>query len=263
MVAGDMGQADVKASIRQFRIPVQPMCSSPPRLVASGISLFALVAGLALPAPAGAQEMPPPVPESAEDAAITADLTADPGISSFIDGEEEIVVTGTFQRGSVPGDIKPEIQLNAGDIRAFGASNLADLLQELAPQLRSGRGRGGEAPVVLVNGRRVSGFAEIRNLPPEALERVDILPEEVALKYGYRADQRVINFVLRENFMATTVELEGGMATDGGQTTLEGEGNFLRLGNGSRFSLEGEYSRAGILLESERQVLTPTPSQPF
>ncbi|MGJ3629017.1 hypothetical protein AB5I41_23055 [Sphingomonas sp. MMS24-JH45] len=48
-----------------------------------------------------------------------------------------------------------------------------------APQTRSGRGAGGP-PVVLVNGRRVSGFQEIRDLPTEAIQRVDILPEEVA-----------------------------------------------------------------------------------
>jgi hypothetical protein len=38
-------------------------------------------------------------------------------------------------------------------------------------------------------------FGGIRDLPTEAILRVDILPEEVSLKYGYRADQKVVNFV--------------------------------------------------------------------
>ena len=225
----------------------------------------ALLLALAAPYAVHAAPQMPPVPDSPAAAEEAAELAADPGIridAIEADGEE-IVVTGTFQRGSVPGDIKPETQLDAADIRAFGASNLADLLQELGPQLRSGRGRGGEPPVVLVNGRRVSGFSEIRNLPPEALERVDILPEEVSLKYGYRADQRVINFVLRDRFMATTLEIEPEFATDGGRFGLEGEGNFLRLADGGRFSLEGEYRRDSLLLESERRITTPTPSLPF
>ena len=37
--------------------------------------------------------------------------------------------------------------------------------------------------IFLVNGRRISGFREIRGIPPEAIERFDILPEE-----GYRVD---------------------------------------------------------------------------
>jgi hypothetical protein len=203
--------------------------------------------------------------EDAADPALGQGVSSDsaPASGSDPDDENEIVVTGTFQRGSVVGDIRPEAQLDAADIQSFGASNLADLLQELGPLLRSGRGRGGEPPIVLVNGLRVSGFSEIRGLPPEALERVDILPEEVALKYGFRADQRVINFVLRENFSATTVELEPGFATDGGRGQLEAEGNFLKLGKRTRLSLEGEYSRDGMLLESERGVITPPPGRPF
>ena len=42
--------------------------------------------------------------------------------------------------------------------------------------------------MLLVNGRRISGFRELRDIPTEANERVEILPEEVALKYGYSAE---------------------------------------------------------------------------
>ncbi|MFX5252973.1 hypothetical protein ABTD06_19685, partial [Acinetobacter baumannii] len=80
------------------------------------------------------------------------------------------------------GDIPPEQQLGPADIRSYGVNSVAELLTELAPQTYSGRGGGG-APVVLLNGKRISGFQEIRDLPTEAIARVDILPEEVALKY--------------------------------------------------------------------------------
>jgi hypothetical protein len=124
------------------------------------------------------------------------------------------VVTGARPAGAVLGDIPPEYTLDRREVRALGASNIAELLQVLSPQTRSGRGRGGgDGPVVLLNGRRISGFAEIRNLPPEAILRVEVLPEEVALRYGFRADQRVVNFVLRPRFRAITAELEGGLAT--------------------------------------------------
>jgi outer membrane receptor protein involved in Fe transport len=101
---------------------------------------------------------------------------------------EEIVVTGARPRGAVIGDIEPEVAFNAREIRALGAGTLDELIQQLAPQLQSGRGRGEGRPIILLNGRRISGFAEVRDLPPEAIQRVEILPEEVALKYGYRAD---------------------------------------------------------------------------
>ena len=83
--------------------------------------------------------------------------------------------------GSVIGDIKPELRLSPADIQSYGVSTVSDLLNELAPQIQSDRGRGGEAPVVLLNGRPISGINEIRDIPTEAILRVDILPEEVAL----------------------------------------------------------------------------------
>jgi hypothetical protein len=177
---------------------------------------------------------------------------------------EEIVITGSRERGSVDTDIPPEDQLNRREIRATGASSLAELLEAIAPQTRSGRGRGEDGPVTLLNGRRISSFAEIRDLPPEAIERVDILPEEVALQYGYKADQRVVNFVLRRRFRAVTAEVEGGAATAGGRGTGQANLNVLRINKDGRVTVDAKYQREGSLLESERDIIQASggPSDP-
>lgn len=166
---------------------------------------------------------------------------------------EEVVVTGQL-RGAVQGDVKPELVLNPADIRAYGASSLAELLTELEPQTRSGRGRGGGAPVLLLSGRRISSFAEIRDIPPEAIERMDILPEEAALKLGYRADQRVVNIVLRRRFRSITGELDGTFATAGGRAGQEAELSMLRINRDGRLNLNAQYERDSALLESERDI---------
>jgi hypothetical protein len=183
--------------------------------------------------------------------------------SASIDDDDAIIVTGSRQRGKVLGDIAPEIELGPQDIRAIGAGSIAELLQELGPQTRSGRGRGGDAPVILINGQRVSGFAEISKIPPEALARVDILPEEVALKYGYRANQRVVNFVLRERFRAVTTSADLGGPSAGGRASAKGEANLLRIRNGTRLSLEAEYRYDGLLRESARDIISSPTARPF
>ncbi len=114
------------------------------------------------------------------------------------------------------GDIPPQNILDSRDVRATGATSITDLLEALAPQIGSSQGRGGEQPVLLLNGQRISGFRELRDIPTEAIERVEILPEEVALKYGYRADQKVVNIVLRQRFRSTTAQAAGTLATEGG-----------------------------------------------
>jgi hypothetical protein len=208
---------------------------------------------------------PTPTPVPAQPAAAPA--PPEPGAAGADEEDDNegpaIVITGTRERGAVISDIPPENQLNRRDIRATGAGSLQELLNVISPQTQSGRGRGGEAPVLLLNGQRISSFGEIRDIPPEAIDRVDILPEEVALRYGYSADQRVVNIVTRRRFRGVTTELNGGVATEGGRATYGAEFTFLRIQDGGRFNLHAEYNHAGSLLESERDLIQSTPSAPF
>ena len=197
----------------------------------------------------------------AQQAKAPAKPVAEPA-SGADDGEDapDIIVQGARQVGSVIGDIPPEKQLGPAEIRSYGVGSVTELLTELAPEIRSDRGSGG-APVVLLDGKRISGFSEIRDLPTEAIARVDILPEEVALKYGYRADQKVVNIVLRRRFRAATVELSDRVATAGGRTAPQAELDLLKIANKGRVNLHLEYQQASALTENERGITpAPTPS---
>lgn len=191
-------------------------------------------------------------------AAASAQSARPPGqgeAQSEDEGLQEIVVTGRREPGAVIGDITPETQLSAEEIRALGVSSVAELLTALGPQLGSNRGRGSGRPVVLINGVRTSGFAEVRDLPTEAILRTDILPEEVALKYGYRADQRVINIVLRPRFRAYTGELGARGSTAGGREGADLNGGWLRIQRDDRLQIDLKARRDEGLLESERNIV--------
>jgi hypothetical protein len=168
----------------------------------------------------------------------------------------EIVVTAERIRGSVDTDVPPVEQLNEADIASLGASSLTDLVAAVAPQANSGRGRGGGMPIILLNGQRVSGFRELRDLPPEAIRQVQIFPEEVALKYGYRPDQRVINFILKDNFASFATEFEHAQPEAGGFGSNELEATLTRIGANTRFNLDVELERATALTESERDLIS-------
>jgi hypothetical protein len=168
---------------------------------------------------------------------------------------KDIVVTAPRIQGSVDTDIPAEVELNEADIKAYGASSVADLLSSLGPQTRTGRGRGGGFPVVLLNGRRVSGFAEIRDLPPEAILKVEVFPEEVALRYGFSADQRVVNFILKPGFNAITAETEIGGPTRGGRDEVEFTTTLLRIGKTNRANITGSYNRGDAITEAERNIV--------
>src|SRR3546814_14735057 len=88
-----------------------------------------------------------------------------------------------------------------------------------------------------LNGRRISGFGAVRNIPPEANAKVEIFPEEVALQYGYSATERVVNFVLKPDFRQVSAEAEAGVPTQGGQFKSEMEPSFIANGGNGRIKL--------------------------
>ncbi|MBA3525972.1 MAG: TonB-dependent receptor [Sphingomonas sp.] len=209
-------------------------------LVTSAVALAASTAGAQQPAPA--------------DTAAAQPTRTDGKIEEFEDGESDTIVVTGQRRGAVIGDIPPEDVLGAADVRATGATSINELLEALAPQLGSARGRGGGRPITLLNGQRVSGFRELRDIPTEAIERVDILPEEVALKYGYRADQRVVNIVLRESFRSTAARVETTVPTQGGNIGGETDVTRLLIGSSGRTALNVHAEGNSMLTEDERDV---------
>ncbi|AQR61145.1 hypothetical protein BZG35_05350 [Brevundimonas sp. LM2] len=176
---------------------------------------------------------------------------------------DDVVVTGTRPRGSVEGDIAPDITLDAEQLAAYGASNVAELLAALEPLTRSARGRSDGGPVVLLNGRRTSGFQEIRNIPFEAIERTDILPEEVALTYGFSADQRVVNIVLKAQFRQATAEASARGPSQGGRLSTEVESGYFSVIDGNRINVSLEHEHDTALFEDERDITRAPGSQPF
>jgi hypothetical protein len=173
-----------------------------------------------------------------------------------VDEGDEVVVTGQRERGAVIGDVKPEQQLNAGDIRALGVSSISEMISELSPQTNG-------SPVVLLNGKRISSFSEIQDLPTEAVARVDILPEQVALSYGYAPTQKVVNIVLRQRFRAESADLRGGTTTQGGRENGQVEAGLLRIQGDNRLTVNLKYSRAAQLLESQRNITATAPNRPY
>lgn len=173
---------------------------------------------------------------------------------------DEIVVTAPRLAGQLDTDFAAEVELDEADIASYGASSIAELLDALEPQTRSGRGRGGGRPVILVNGRRISGFGAVRNIPPEAIAKVEVFPEQVALQYGYAATERVVNFVLKSDFRQISAEAEAGIPTQGGQFKSELEPAFMAIGNNGRLNLNASWEHQTMLRESDRDLIPVTGS---
>ncbi|WP_241233669.1 hypothetical protein [Altericroceibacterium xinjiangense] len=213
-------------------------------------SLAALALGLAMPAYAQDAEPETPVPGEGSEAPAPDETL------------NEIVVIAQKMRGQVDAPEPPILELDEEQIASYGAGSLADLVAALAPQTGSGSGRGSGPPAFLVNGVRVSSFREMRSYPPEAIRRVEVLPETVAQRYGFPPDQRVINFILKDQYASREIELEYGQPAEGGYSTKEIEATLLRIAGPSRLNLNLELSDSSLLTEAERGVVQAEGSVP-
>ena len=177
--------------------------------------------------------------------------------------DDEVVVTSERQRGSVQADVPPETTLNAADVRSFGATNIFQLLARVAPQTGSASIRGGGAPIVLINGRRISGFQEVRDLPPDVVSRVEVFDEQLSLQYGFTPDQRVVNLVLERRYSGGQVEGDLGQAGEGARTTARGEARFTDINEGNRTALGLSYDAADAITELDRGIAPPLSGPDF
>lgn len=175
-------------------------------------------------------------------------------VSSDNDDEDQVVITGHLP-GAVIGNIPPQDVLRARDLHATGATNLNDLLAAIAPEIGTAADSSASRPIVLLNGRRISSFRELRDLPMEAIDRVDILPEEVALKYGYRLDQKVINVVLKNGFKSTVGQIAGTAASRGPKIGGNADVTRLELDSKQRTTLNAHIGGDDILSAAQRSVV--------
>ncbi|MBA4807946.1 TonB-dependent receptor [Brevundimonas sp.] len=182
---------------------------------------------------------------TAEPAAVQQSQEAEPSVVL-----PDVNVTGV-KRGVALGGQEPIVSYDSAQIQAFGATNIGELVTLLEAQTRSARGG---SPIFLVNGRRISGFREIRGIPPEAIERFDVLPEETALSYGYSANQRVVNIVLKADFRSLTSSVNVSRSDQGGRTTTQSENNLLKIAGADRWSLDVNGNSSNALYESERSI---------
>jgi len=194
---------------------------------------------------AGAAVMAMPLPAAAQDESEARD--------------DDIIVTGKRPPGSAIGDVAPVAVLDAAALRALGATSMAQLAKLLEPLTSSASGGG---PVFLLNGRRIASEREIWTLPPEALERTEVLSEQDAARFGFSPTVRVVNFVLKARFRALVFDQGASTTTDGGGGTARLELGSTRIAGDRRTLLTINYDRQNPLRASQRPYV-PDSDNPF
>ncbi|MEM7218561.1 MAG: TonB-dependent receptor [Pseudomonadota bacterium] len=159
---------------------------------------------------------------------------------------EEVVVTGSFIRGTPIDSASPVTTIDEEDLFNQGSPSVVEIIRRLSAssgvdgesnQFQSNasegisniniRGLGAQRTLVLLNGKRqvpvsqrlpAGRFVDINSFPRLAIKRIEVLKEGAAATYGSDAIGGVVNFITRDDFQ--------GLEFTGGYTDIDGsDGN--------------------------------------
>ncbi|MGM9514806.1 TonB-dependent receptor plug domain-containing protein [Roseateles sp. DB2] len=116
-----------------------------------------------------------------------------------------------------------KIVISREEIEKFGDSSLGEVMKRLPGVTTGGRpGRGGDIRMrgmgggftqILVNGERMPPGFSLDQLPPEQVERIEIMRAPTA-EYGARAIAGTINVVLREAYQRKVNDVRAGLTVE-------------------------------------------------
>ena len=200
---------------------------------------------------------------------------------------EEVVVTGSYIKGSPTDGASPVEIISRDTIDALSASTVADITANLSinsgsennvDSFTSGatqgtanvnlRGLGLTSTLVLLDGKRHtlagiaandgSVFVNTNIIPVNAIERVEVLKEGAASVYGSDAVAGVVNYIFRRDFEGIEVDVSSQEADLGGQTDDKVSVIFgTPLGNGNLVVAVSSLDRSPLFGSEFNPSLVP------
>ena len=217
--------------------------------------------------------------------------TAGTGVAQAAEEQpvEEMVVTGSFIRGTPEDAPSPVLVLSREDLVVSGVSDIGEAVRNLS--ITSGsdtaptdgtrfngatggglanvnlRGLGPTATLVLLDGKRLpyagqklsdgDRFVDINSIPITMVERVEVLKDGGSALYGSDAIAGVVNFITRSEFEGFELRYNYQQTTSGSQDdqTLGAIWGIATEDGRGHFVIGGEYFDRGELRSSERKQL--------
>lgn len=160
------------------------------------------------------------------------------------DAERDDVVV-TARRGAA--EIQPEAELDPDEIDALDAYDIGEVVRRIAENRALG-----EAPVIIVNGKRMADPGALLGFPADALTRVEVLPREAGALYGGDPSRRVLNIVLQKRFASRDGQLDAEMPSVGGMSSIAADLRQGMIAGKGTTQFGARATRDSALLGAER-----------
>ena len=153
--------------------------------------------------------------------------------------------------------IPPERTYDPDRIADLGVSSIGEAIDDIMSE------NGGGDPAILVNGEPTGDPTDIRNYPPEAIARVEVLPTGSASRVDGRAGERVYNIVLKPGLRTASVSAGRQFATEGAYHSDLVELGYTWIKKRDRFNISLQRRSSTLLREGDREIVQPPRSIPY
>jgi iron complex outermembrane receptor protein len=190
---------------------------------------------------------------------------------------EKVEVTGSNIKRTDVETVAPVDVITREQIERSGQPTIADVLRNVPANTGNSysesfsnsfapgasgislRGLGQKATLVLINGRRTSGygfaqnlqdsFVDLNSIPSSAVERIEVLKDGASAIYGSDAIAGVVNVILRKDYKGVEFTVGGGQAAGNGDYKFTATAGFGDLG-------KDKYSVLGVFDYYKRDLVT-------
>lgn len=192
---------------------------------------------------------------------------------------ERVEVTGSNIKRTDTETVAPVEVITREEIARSGRANIAEVLRNLPANVGSYnetstnsfapgasgislRGLGQATTLVLLNGRRTSGygfaqnlsdsFVDLNSIPTAAVERIEILKDGASAIYGSDAIAGVVNIILRKDYKGLEATIGGGRFEGKNDYQFNVTGGFGDL-SADKYNVFAtlDYYKRDLLLESD------------
>lgn len=207
-------------------------------------------------------------------------------VATFAQAEEgvieEVIVTGSYIRGTPEDAALPVDVLTRAELEDVGNPSVIEMVRNLGvtsanageanqfasvgqaaaagTSLINLRGLGAERTLVLINGKRhvstTTLGVDVSAIPVAAIGRVEVLKDGAAALYGSDAIGGVVNFITRNDFEGLELRASNQFIDDAGDQNIAAIWGF----GGERWNmtLSGEYDHRDELTVPDRDWAVPT-----
>jgi hypothetical protein len=161
-------------------------------------------------------------------------------------GQREIVVTAPKPKSAIS-DAKAEESLNPTQIHNLRARTVGELIQRLRER------EGNDNLSVIVNGRRLASLDAIAQLPPEALQSIDLFSPRTGSRFGFTSNARMVSLTLQPSFASIALDGAFGTTLRGGGDEQEQSGRRSRIDNSKTNVISVSRRSASGLLRAQRR----------